>query len=169
MIPGVVEKYSRQTTARQRWVKSGLFLNSSFEGSSSHSPGASAWRRRRKCPSAKWHLCFLGNWYLNCHFFLFLLKWEIDTKEPKRGWQSFVGLQCFRVLWKSKKRKVPKRCNNFITDGLLFSKMCSYVGSIHIYIHVKEIKDYRGLQQQQLGLKRKVSLLSMVNNTNLTC
>lgn len=46
--------------------------------------------------------------------------------------------------------------------------MCSYVGSIHIYIHVKEIKDYRGLQQQ-LGLKPKVSLLSMVNNANLTC
>lgn len=54
-----------------------------------------------------------------------------------------------------------------MTDGLLFSKMCSYVGSIHIYIHVKKIKDYRGLQQ--LGLKPKVYLLSMVNNTNLTC
>lgn len=47
--------------------------------------------------------------------------------------------------------------------------MCSYVGSIHIYIHVKEIKDYRGLQQQQMGLKPKVYLLSMVNNANLAC
>lgn len=65
-----------------------------------------------------------------------------------------------------KQRKVPESCNNRWSTVL--KHMCSWVGLIHIYIHIKEIKDYGALLQKQLGLKPKVSLVSTVNNINLT-
>lgn len=41
--------------------------------------------------------------------------------------------------------------------------ICSEVSSIPIYIHIKEIKDYGGRLQQQLGPKAEVSPSSTVN------
>lgn len=124
MIPGVTENYSRHTKARQRQEKSGLFLNSFFEGSSSRSPGASAWRRRRKLPCTKQHLRFLGNRYLKYLFFIEVREWYQEAQEGLAivCWFTlfsffFLG---FLFYFMEKQRKVPESCNNFITDGRLF-------------------------------------------------
>lgn len=58
VIPGVTGKYSRQTEARRRRARSGLFLNSSFRGTSSRSPGAED--EEKNFPRAKWDRRVLG-------------------------------------------------------------------------------------------------------------